>query len=294
MRPRRTTKGPHIVADQNKAPKGLLLAGVVLLVLALGGCGYGCTSFIGFASDIADVADDAGVTQLGSETTFRATGEDSIILSTLSSTNCEGESADGTPIEFSAPSESTTANIDVNGRSFDLAYEFDTEPGDEYFVRCGDELGSSGEYVVVSFDLGKIVTGVAGIGIGAVLFFIGLILLIIGLVQRSKWKKNRAVGTGPSPYGGVPGAPTPPPPGGGAVPPGGYTPPPPAMTPPPMAPPATPGGPPPMPASPPAPSTPPPPAPSAPPPPAPAPPPPPASPQGPDTPPPPPPPPGQV
>ena len=281
------------MADQTKAPKGLLLTGVVLLVLALGGCGYGCTSFVGFASDIADVADDAGVTPLGEETTFRATGENSIILSTVSSTNCEGESADGTPIEFSSPGETTTANIDVDGRSFDLAYEFDTDPDQEYFVRCGDELGSSGEYVVISFDLGKIVTGLAGIGIGAVLFFIGLILLIVGLVQRSKWKKNHPAGGAPSPYGGVPGAPTPPPPGGGAVPPPGYTPPPPSMTPPPMAPPATPG-------VPPAPSTPPPPAPSAPPPPAPAPPPSPATPppppatppQGPDT--PPPPPPGQV
>ena len=289
------------MADQTKAPKGLLLTGVVLLVLALGGCGYGCTSLVGFASDIADVADDAGLTPLGNETTFRATGDTSIILSTQASTVCQGESADGSPIEFSSPGEGTSANVDLDGRSFDLAYEFDTESGQDYFVRCGEEGGVAGEYVVVSFNLDKVVTGLAGLGIGAVLFFIGLILLIVGLVQRSKWKKNRPVGGAPSPYGGVPGAPTPPPPGGGAVPPAGYTPPPPAMTPPPMAPPATPGAPPPMPSSPPAPGappapgTPPPPAPSTPPPPTPAPPPPPATPpQGPDTPPPPPPPPGQV
>ncbi len=283
------------MADQNKAPKGLLITGIVLLVLALGGCGYGCTSFVNFASDIADVADDAGLTPLGTETSFRATGDTSIILSTQSNTFCEGERSDGSPIEFDAPAESTTANIDIDGRNFDLAYEFDTDAGEDYVVRCGDELQSSGEYVVVSFDLSKIVTGFAGLGIGAVLFFIGLILLIVGLVRRSKWKKNRpTAGVGPSPYGGVPGAPTPPPPGG-PVQPGGYTPPPPAMTPPPMSPPPMtppPGTPPPMP---PAPGTPAPPAPATPPPPAPAPPPPPATPpQGPETPPPPPPPPGQA
>ena len=267
------------MADQTKAPKGLLLTGVVLLVLALGGCGYGCTSFVGFASDIADAADGAGVTPLGSETTLRATGETSIVMSTVTNTVCEGEASDGTPIEFDSPAENTTANVDINGRDFDLSYEFDTEVGEDYRVRCGDELGTSGEFVVVSFDLGKIVTGLAGIGIGAVLFIVGLILLIVGLVKRSKWKKNRNLG-GPQGYGGVPGAPTPPPPGGGAVPPPGYgqqpamTPPPAPGTPPaPAAPPYTP---------PPAPSTPPPPpGPATPPPP----------PEGPGT---PPPPPGQV
>lgn len=247
------------MADQTKAPKGLLITGIVLLVLALGGCGYGCTSIVGFASQIADAGDDAGVNQLGTETTLRATGSMGIVLSTHGATECYGEEADGSQIEFNAPDANTSTSVDLDGRSFEVVYQFDTEDGQDYRVICGDEAGTVGEYSVISFDLGKIVTGFAGIGVGALFFILGAIFFIVGLVKRSKWKKNRNA-TGVPPVGGpgVPpaggyGAPTPPPPGGGTPPPpplGAPTPPPAPGTPPAPGVPPAPGTPPPAPGAP--------------------------------------------
>lgn len=256
------------MADQSKAPKGLLITGIVLLILGLGGCGYGCTSLVGAFSGIAD---DADATALNSEMTLRATGSTAIVFSTNSAAECYGEAADGSPIEFESPDGNATGSFSDGGSTYELLYQFDTSNGDDYRVICGDEAGTAGEYYVVSFDLGKIGTSIGGIGIGAVLFVLGVIFLIIGLVKRSKWKKNNKAGVGGPGFAGAPGA-VPPPPGGGYVPPAAApTPPPPAGSPtppPPMpsTPPPSPGTPPP-PSAPPSPGTPPPPSPGTPPPP---------------------------
>lgn len=257
------------MADGAKAPRGLLIAGVVLLVLALGGCGYGCTSFVGFIGDLTDVAEGSSAVPLGSPTTLEAGGTDNaLILTTSTSAVCEVSDSSGADVALQEPGTGTTGTIDrSSGAPLEFQYSFETTEGETYQILCVDDFEGSGEYAVVPFNLGRIVTGFAGIGIGALLFIIGTILLIVGLVQRSKWKKRQVPGSpmggysppppgGASGYGqpgqgyGQPGQgygqppsgyPTPPPPGGPIPPPpGGPTAPPPGG---PTAPPPAPGAP---------------------------------------------------
>ncbi|MFN7149596.1 MAG: hypothetical protein ACK4V6_08945 [Microthrixaceae bacterium] len=285
------------MADSTKAPKGALIAGLVLLLLSFGGCGIGCVSFTGFIGDLANVVEGTSSTPMGTPTQLRAEGDAAVILTSTSSATCQAQDSAGNAVTLDEPGAGTTGTVETtDGVSLDFAYSFDTDPDETYDVVCADEIsGSSGEYVVVPFPgFGKIATGLGGLGGGFVLFLLGVIFLIVGLVKRSKWKKAGNGMGGPAMAGSVPQGFAPPPPGSGAVPPpgGGFTPPAPGQAPPPPLPPQTP---PPVqptqpaqPTPPPAPQTPPP-APQSPPPPAPpapqSPPPPPAPPQTPPPPP---------
>ncbi len=261
------------MADGTKAPKGALITGLVLILLAFGGCGFGCVSLSGFVGDVGDAIDSANTTPLNTPTSLRATGEAAIILTSDSSAVCLVADPSGADVKVDEPGAGTSGSLDVNGETLDLSYTFETTAGTTYDVICGDEAGTlTGNYAVAPIPgLGKLGGIAAGAGAGIFFFLLGLLFVIIGLVKRSKWKKNQNSFGGPPPGGFTapppPGgaAPTPPPPGGAAPPPPmAPTPPPMAPTPPPMAPPAQQT---PPPAAPPAQPTPPPAAPPAPPPP---------------------------
>lgn len=237
------------MADRTTAPKGALITGLVLILLAFGGCGYGCTSFVSFASDLVDAADGENSIPVGTPTTFQATDSGAVILTTGSQVTCAVEGPGD--VNLQSPPTGTDGTFDLNGRTYDFSYYFDTQSGSEYRIQCGDGLdGGTGEYVVASFPIDRIVIGFASMGVGALLFLIGAILVIVGLVRRSKWKKQQGSGYGPPPSGGY----GPPPSGGYGPPPSGPSAPPPGMPPPPGSqppgppPPAgpAPGGPPPM------------------------------------------------
>jgi hypothetical protein len=235
------------MADGTKAPKGALIAGLVFILLAFGGCGYGCVSLTGFVGDIGDAIDSANTTPLNTATTLRATGEAGIILTSDSTAVCLVADPSGAEVTVDEPAAGTSGTLDVNGETLDLAYTFETVAGTTYDVVCGDEAGTlTGNYAVAPIPgLGKLGGIAAGAAAGFVFFFIGLLLVIIGLVKRSKWKKNRGV-VGTPPPGGFtapppPGGAVPPPPGGGLPPQPGAAPPPPAGSmPPPQAPAAPP------------------------------------------------------
>ena len=240
--------------DPNKPPKGLLITGIVLLVLGLGGCGYGCTNFVGFIDDIADVASGSSTTAYGQTAPLQSDAGGAVILTSSPDAQCEVVDDSGNQVTLQEPSAGTSGSIDTtSGETLDLQYFFDTDSGVTYQVTCQDGLeGGNGEFVVVGFDISKIVTGFVGLGAGALFFIIGLILLIVGLVQRSRWKKRQ----GPGAPMGAPGGYSPPPPGGyggysptGGAPAPGPMPPPPGGTPPPpmQTPPPGPGAPPPPP-----------------------------------------------
>ena len=245
------------MADGPTPPKGWLLTGVIFLVLSLAGCGAGAFGCASFVDDLQKSVDQGGETALGTETTFTATGSMGAILTTdPTSTTCEGTDGSGSTMSFSSPGSGTTGNVQTDGRDFDLAFTFDTDPDQSYSVTCRG-VGDGGSYLVIPFPgFSTVIGGLAGIGAGMLFFVIGIICTIVGLVKRSGWKKrNGPGGAAIAPAGAVP-----PPPGGfnpGAPPsPGGYAPPP--------APPAPggytpPAGPPSAPPPPPAPGTPPPP-----------------------------------
>jgi hypothetical protein len=262
------------MADSTKAPKGALITGLVLLLLAFGGCGYGCVSFTGFIGDVSDAIDSASTTPLNQPTRLAATSEAAVILTSTGTARCRVTDQSGTEVTLEDPGAGTSGSLTVNGETLDLSSAFETNEGTTYDVICGDEAGTlTGSYAVAPIPG---LSALAGIGIGVAsgfgLFLLGAIFLIVGLVKRSKWKKQRNAGgfSGGAPAQGY----APPPPGTGAVPPppgGGFTPPAPGQAPPPPMPPQTPGQAPPPPAqpTPPAPQGPPPapPAPQSPPPP---------------------------
>ncbi|MHB1139711.1 MAG: hypothetical protein ACYC2O_12205, partial [Microthrixaceae bacterium] len=254
------------MADATKAPKGALITGLVLLLLSVAGCGVGCVSFVGFASDISDAVDGSSSVALGDTATLAASSGTAIILSSSANMTCEGQEENGGAVTFDDPPAGSSGSVDTTeGTTLDFTYSFDTVAGRNYLIRCdGDEFSSGGEYAVVSFPgFGKLATFGGGVAGGVLLFVLGVIFLVVGLVKRSKWKKNQTAfaggaggggGFAPPPPGGpaMPPAPgqAPPPPGGGYAPPpappgGGYAPPPAPPAAPPMPPAAPPTPPPP-------------------------------------------------
>jgi hypothetical protein len=242
------------MADGTKAPKGALIAGLVFILLAVGGCGYGCVSIVGFGTDIANAIDSASLTNLNEPTQLRAEGDNAVVLTSASTAQCFVVDPSGTEVTLESPPQGASGTFERDGVTLELQFVFETDAGTTYDIVCGDEVGNlTGSYLVAPVpSLDNLGSSVAGAGAGAVSFFIGLLLLIIGLVQRSRWKKRQAAGIGiapppggfaapPAPGGAVPPAPggaVPPPPGGAVPPPPGGAVPPPMPSPAPPAPPA--------------------------------------------------------
>jgi hypothetical protein len=220
------------VANGTKPPKGALITGIVLLVLSLGGCGafgWGVTSAVGALADIGDAE------PWGSPVRFRSeTGDGALVVSTQRAL-CRVSDSSGADVPLDTLSWDFSTTQD--GQTLDDARSFDTVQGETYEVICDASdsaaTAGTGSYVVVrapSFPggLGGMLTAlIAGPIVGGLLFLIGAILVIVGLVQRSRWKKRTGGGAA---FAGPPGsAPPPPPPGGTAPPPppGGTAPPPP-------------------------------------------------------------------
>ncbi len=241
------------MANRTSKPKGALIAALIFFLLGLAGCGVAAATTIPFISDLVDWVSDienlARTNSMGDTVSFTADGDRGVALLS-SEAACRGEGPGGS-ISFEAY-ESFGPGTDVNLNGVDIAgYTlFDTQSGGEYTVTCGS--AGAGSFLVVTAPtfladgLGAAGFGILA-GLGGVLFmFIALILLIVGLVQRSSWKK-RNQGPPAAAYGapGATGA-IPPPPGAPAPVPPQQAPPqqvpppqaPPAQAPPPQAPPA--------------------------------------------------------
>jgi hypothetical protein len=234
------------MADTTSAPKGALVAGLVFILLSFAGCGYGCVSGTGLVSSISDAIESANSTPLNEPTTLAATGSNGIILTSDTSAICEVLDADGNSVTVSDPPSGASGTFESGGTTLELAYGFDTQEGDTYDVICGDpDAPLTGSYAVASVpSLSGFGGLLAGVGFGGLFFLIGLVLLIVGLVQRSKWKKRSVAapgGFGAPPMAGAPPAPGAPmtpgaPPAPGAPPMPSAMPPPMAPQPPPAAP----------------------------------------------------------
>lgn len=201
------------MADKTKPPKGLLITGIVLLVVSVAGCGGGCFSLVSLGTDLVNSAQGAASRTVGEPTSFTADGSAAVILTSATSTVCEVLDSTGNSVPLEAPGAGTTGSVTTDEGQLDFSYSFETASGSAYEVLCVDDSDPTARYSVVAFPgLGKAATGIAGVGGGVLAFIIGLIFAIIGLVQRSKWKKNNQQ-TGFTPTPGGPGGPVPPAPG---------------------------------------------------------------------------------
>ena len=211
------------IAQPKSKPKGALIAALVFLLLGIAGCGFAAVKTVPYISDIVDFVSDldqvASVRPMGEPVSFTSTGEDGIALLSGEAV-CTGEGPSGAVNfeRYEAFGPGTT--VELGGVTMDGYILFDTESGADYTITCG--AGGRGGYVATTAP-SFLVDGAPGFlgGIGAGLagsFFvlIAIILLIVGLVQRSSWKKRNQgpqPGQFPTQQGG------PPPPGQAAAPP---------------------------------------------------------------------------
>ena len=194
----------------DRPPKGALITGIVLLLLALSSCGVGGLSCVSFGTSFADILTGASTVSLGETTSLDAASSTGVVLSTSADVVCEGEDENGSKVSFAEPSTGSTGEISSGSDTFTFVYSFDTNPGSSYQVVCKGSEFSEGQYAVASFPgFGKLGVGVTGLLSGFFLTFLGLIFLIVGLVKRSRWKKRQAgpaAGPPPQPPAAVGGA----------------------------------------------------------------------------------------
>ena len=100
------------MANGPKPPKGLLIAGIVLLVIGIGGCGYGCTSFVGFVRDLADVAEGRSTTPYGQTATLQSDAGGAVILTSTNTAECEVVDSRGNTVTLQEPSAGTSGTIE--------------------------------------------------------------------------------------------------------------------------------------------------------------------------------------
>lgn len=216
---------PMPSATQKPKPKGALIAALVFLLLGIGGCGFAAAKSVPYISDLVDFATDLDqvgrVVSMGEETSFTSSGSKGIALLSEEAV-CTGEGPSG-PVSFDAyTSFGPGTTVELGGVQMDGYVLFDIETGSEYTITCGDS-SSFGRYTSTTAPsflvegapgfIGGILAGFAG----AFFVFIAFILLIIGLVQRSSWKKKQNQGPPASGGWGAPAQQVPPAPGQGAA-----------------------------------------------------------------------------
>lgn len=205
---------------ESKPPKGWLITGMILMLLAFSSCGVGGVSCVSFASSFADILSGASTVALGETTRLDAASSTGVVVSSSAEVVCEGEDENGNQVSFAEPSAGSTGTVTSGGENLDFLYSFDTDPGMSYTVICAGSEFSEGQYAVASFPgFEKIGVGLAGIFSGLFLTFLGIIFLIVGLVKRSKWKKRQSgmVAGPPAAASGMPSSGVAPPPMPGAA-----------------------------------------------------------------------------
>jgi len=187
--------------------KGLVTSGIVLLILGLIGVVGGVVGIVISASSLVTEFGspqttptaftrtlDGGTTYAVYEASTGGTGstEDPLTGNVLPSDITVVGPGGTVPVKDVG---TTTQTYDANGKRFGAIATFDPPTTGSYTITVATE----GSVVVVapSFtSLGKVAIWGLLIGLGVLLGFVGLILLIVGLVKRSKSKKEMAMASG--------------------------------------------------------------------------------------------------
>jgi hypothetical protein len=137
-------------------------------------------------------------------------------------------SPSGDPVALLTPQDSINAPVPSGGYLSILKYFRVGETGEYRVHASGGQAAQGAELGIGPYDVEHLSAWLAGgFAVGGAVFLIGLVMLIIVLVRRSRSKRAvRMAGIPPgvppgAPYWGAPGtAPPPPPPGWGTTPPG--------------------------------------------------------------------------
>lgn len=175
--------------------KGTLVTGTVLLVLGLIGIVAG---IILTANALSSLSDKVGTAE-NTPTTITRNLDSGTTYAVYAA---EGGSVSAGDIEVSGPSgsvslkdPSVTSSVDVSGTNYSEVVTFDPPKTGDYDVT----VSSEGAVVAVAPSLSSAAKGlawIAGIFVGGLLAFLGVILLLIGAIQRSSSKKKQRAAMG--------------------------------------------------------------------------------------------------
>lgn len=219
---------------QEKAPKTAIIVGLVLLLLSLGSCVFGGATLSSTVTDVRDALNEAESQPAGTVVSVENAEGLIMIFGDREDMVCEVLDQNGNKVNGDVDSAGPGTEVTSSGTEFFLE-GFEARIENSYRITCGKGL-EQGKFLVVNIpNLRAALSGVAGLGFGFLLFVLGWIFLIVGLIKRGKWKRSHRPdgpqGHTPSqpppgqawnaPSGSVPG---PPPPGGLSTPPapGGY------------------------------------------------------------------------
>ena len=230
--------------------------GLVMMLLSFASCGAGCVLA---GSEIKDAADAAQRVDVPASQTYDMEADAAGIIIGLAPSASDAKDIEvsltdenGTAVEVSTSSSFSSSTTESKGDSVEVLGTFEVKKAGTYTLNATGPAGT--RVAILNISIGAILGKFfGGIGIGLVLFLVGLILAIVTGVRRSRAKKKAAtVGSfgAPPPGGGFPGQVPPAPGAPGQIPAPGQVPPapqgypqqaPPAPAFPPAAPPA-PGG----------------------------------------------------
>lgn len=200
--------------------------GLVMMLLSIVSCVGGCV--LAF-SEVATAVEDTDKLSLpaSQEYEFEDDAAGIIVGIAPSSGDAKAVSAtltgpDGTEVTLDGNTSFTGESTTGEGSAVEILGSFDSQPGGTYVLTAEGPPGA--EVAILNISLSSIVTKAGvGVGVGALLFLIGLILAIVTGVRRGKAKRAAKVGGYGTPpgMGGMPPAPgqMPPPPGMGGMPP---------------------------------------------------------------------------
>ncbi|MFM7068823.1 MAG: hypothetical protein ACKOYM_05110 [Actinomycetes bacterium] len=183
------------MADRQSPPKKMLIIGVVLLLLGLGGCGYGAAAAKSVQTDLFAAANGGTSLALGASRDVTATSATLLVFLRPTGTTCTGSSSAGATLEFGDPTSLPISTPD-GGERYDAAYVVTVRSGEVYSVTCG-EPGTSGRFAVASLPvsagrLGLLATAFSG---GGVMLVLGVGLTIGGIVGRFRWTRRHRAAT---------------------------------------------------------------------------------------------------
>lgn len=200
-------------------PKAMLVVGLVLLLASLASCGFGVTRFVSLFSDVKGELDSAARHDSGTIAQVDNTTGWILVFTNRAKATCLITDQNGNSVQGSLDNASTELSDTVGSEILFLAQVFEASASSSYSISCGEpnQLGDFRVVTVKSFNGVK--AGLFGAGAGALAFIVGGICMIIGLIQRGRWKRLQREqqpieGGFGSPSRGGPPPMTPPPPGG--------------------------------------------------------------------------------
>ena len=176
------------MADSTKAPKGLLISGIVLLLLGLGSCVGGGVVAAGPVTEFVDSLTNLDDVPFGETYEFAGTGTTAAVVTTGDAL-CAAKDSSGQAVQLEQP------GADFSGGSadqeFDVDSTFSTTEGETYQVVCDGSGGGTFAVLTLPDNLSTVAVGAAVGGLGGLLMVVGVGLLIASLIARSRWKKRQ-------------------------------------------------------------------------------------------------------